>query len=722
MRAFVLFLLMSPGFLIGVVAYGQLSNATDTAPPPVLTRPAAPTILPKPEGVALPVVSDVESSVTVDAVLLPSSVARRIFGKVISDHYAVVQMTISNHNQDAALIIQSALLDYSHWLFSNNFQAPVRRDKEIVTTPFQSANNPSQVASTEARLVRGNLQDAQYWTARNSFIRAITAVGTIASAFQFLAPSQDYSSGISAFGNQVVPALATFWPDQTPQQLNRINDFGFQTNHVVAKGSSDIVVAFFPLDRFLTPTLRDLFIKSPAIFFVPGQMLIDAKYRAQLASMLRNSGMVDSKMTNEKVVQVVAGALSAYEDFRVCQDEFSLKCPNLKDKLPENCKERFAEDRCKMYEDLSQRTKCQNNGGCLGLGSNQLKILGILDKISLNNIRVVIGGIMTIDTNAVPATIDDVALTEDPSRAETWKSGATVHGTVTGTFLSGGVLSIVGGKDLGIGDVVVDTKNSTDKKMFFQFDQKKDIPSDTKLQFVVTKRTKEGSATVSRPFELTTKVGLGIDSVTIDDASKAATWKSGTTLHGVIAGSSLAEAVPSVDDGAKLGIGSLTVDAKNTTDKQISFSSTLTKDIPSGTKLQFVVTKTAKDGTSTATQKKEFEVKYETTPPPVDSPKIDSVTISDSSSAATWKSKATVHAVIAGSSLSGGVPSVVDGAKLGIGSLTVDAKNTTDKQITFSSTLTNDIPSGTKLQFVVTKTGKDGSPTVSAKIELEVKY
>jgi hypothetical protein len=593
MRPFVSLLLIPFTLFTAVLTFAQ--TATSPAPPPLVTtsKPGATPTIPKADGVQIAVVNDVSTSITVDAVLLPSSTAKRIFGKAVSDNYAVVEMIISNHNQDAALIIQSALLDYSHWLFSNNFQAPLQRSNSIVTTQFQQANNPSQVASAEARLVRGDLQDAQFWTARNAFIRAITAVGTIASGYQFLATSQNYTAGISAFGNQVVPALATFWPDPTQLQINRISDFGFQTNHVIPKGGSDIVVAFFPLDRFLTPSLRKLFIKSPAIFFVPGEMLIDGKYRPMFIKMLQNAGVIEATDKDDAAAKKVATALGNYEAVRAAVVGLS-------------------GDEAKKITDAQCKPTTASTPI---LSADDCRILGVMDKLSLNNIRLVIGGVMTIDTNAIPAVIDSVTIAND-SKADTWKSGATVQGTIAGSFLGGGIPSVAEGASSGAGSVsgsvMVDQKQSSDKEIFFSFALTKDVPSDTKLEFTVTKQAKDGSSSSSKPFEVLVKYAAAtIDSVTItDDASKADTWKSGSTVHGVIAGSLLSGGVPSVAGSAASDVGNFVVDPKNSDDKKITFSFTLTKDVPSDTKLEFIVTTKAKDGSSTPSKQVEVLVKY----------------------------------------------------------------------------------------------------------------
>jgi hypothetical protein len=68
--------------------------------------------------------------------------------------------------------------------------------------------------------------------------------------------------------------------------MNRISDLGFQTNKVIPKASSDIIVTFFPLDRFLTPGLKELFIKSPALFFSPYALQFDPKGKKEINQLI----------------------------------------------------------------------------------------------------------------------------------------------------------------------------------------------------------------------------------------------------------------------------------------------------------------------------------------------------------------------------------------------------------------------------------------------------
>jgi hypothetical protein len=471
-RFIVRVVLISLASLLGTSVHAQTGTPTQ---PPVVVTPQPATPLPKAEGTPISVVNNVSSSVSVDAVLLPASIGQRIFGKAISSHYAIVQMTVSNHNPNASLVLHSASLDYSHWLFSNNFQAPALQEgnNEPPMTNFQQDNVINRVASTDSRLVRGDLQDAQYWTWRNGFIRSATAAGTIASSLTFLTTNAAALAGISAYGNQIVPALVALWPDRIPLQVDRISDYGFQTNHVIPKSSSDIVVAFFPIERFLTPALCKLYIKDPAVFFVPGEMVSDPKYIKILGGMLRNSGAVHG--TDAEITPAVAKALWDYEQARA----------------------KSAADPAHSMQSLSDQ---------------DLTILSLLQKASLNNIRLIISGVMTVDTNSVPANIDTVTVSgttasgvsTTDAMATTWAMGSIVTVTIDGSFLTNGTPSFQG-TQASVGTITTDAKDSTDTKLVFSFPLKETISSGTVLKLVITKTATDGSTTMSKEYDYTVK-------------------------------------------------------------------------------------------------------------------------------------------------------------------------------------------------------------------------
>src|SRR5881394_8015 len=77
---------------------------------------------------------------------------------------------------------------------------------------------------------------------------------------------------------------------RTVEQLNRVSDFGFHSPQLVSKQGSQVIVCFFPIDRFLTPGFRKLFLKSPALFFAPLQMLFDKTSEADVKDALEELG------------------------------------------------------------------------------------------------------------------------------------------------------------------------------------------------------------------------------------------------------------------------------------------------------------------------------------------------------------------------------------------------------------------------------------------------
>lgn len=337
----------------------------------------------------------------------------------------------------------------------------------VSTDDFQQQNHSSQVASVEARLVRGDLLDAQTWTTRNWFLRAATLVGTAASGFQFLTTSADALAGISSYGNQIVPGLGLLWPDNTQLQLDRISDFGFRDNRVVPKGSSETVVGFFPLSRFLTKQLRDIYLKNPAAFFVPMEMLLDKKSRNMLSEPLRNAKIV--KGSKEEAGNEISSALVHYK-----QRELS--------------------------------GKDTDSTGKNIMGPNDPLIVEILSHASLNNIRVVIGGAMTIDVDAVPAVISGVSF-NDVSNQTAWATSTSSiphTGTLTGQFLADGHIDVTAGTDKltehPLFPVTVDRGQSSDTKLVFTYITAEVVDACKPLTFTVTKKTQEGANTISSPY------------------------------------------------------------------------------------------------------------------------------------------------------------------------------------------------------------------------------
>jgi hypothetical protein len=293
------------------------------------------------QGFAMAADAELGGNATIEAVLLPATISKALFGNAIANQYAVIELTISNKSHDAAIIVHSIFIDYSDWLLSGTAHAMA-----AAGLPAQSEEStiPSQIASVEYRIARGQALDAQTWTRRNWTMRALQFLGVVATGSEFAFKEVGIVKGIGAFTGQLIPASQALWPDGSVAQLDRISDFGFRANKVIPKEASDIVVAFFPLDRFITPELKNLFLKSPAVFFVPAAALVDKKARGKIIGVLQNLIGASQVRSDESVESLLSNS----------------------------------------------------------------KIKGLLDGLSLSKIRVRVGGTLSIDADTVPARLDSV--------------------------------------------------------------------------------------------------------------------------------------------------------------------------------------------------------------------------------------------------------------------------------------------------------------------------
>ncbi len=307
----------------------------------------------KTKGFSMPVDVAASGNVSVEAVLLPARIAKPLFGKEIAAQYAIIELIVSNGNPDAAFIVHSISIDYSDWLLSGTphalADAGLTAHGEAPRGDDQRAN---QVASVEYRIARGEALDAQAWTARNWSMRTLQFLGVIATGSEFAFKEVGIVKGIGAFAGQLVPAAQVLWPDRGTAQLDRISDFGFRANKVISKEASDIIVGFFPIDRFITPGLKKIFLESPAVFFVPAGALVDKTVRVDILRVLQRLLGANQVKLNESVETLLANS----------------------------------------------------------------KISGLLDAISLNRVHVKVAGILSVDVENAPARIDSVTLDDPAGR------------------------------------------------------------------------------------------------------------------------------------------------------------------------------------------------------------------------------------------------------------------------------------------------------------------
>jgi hypothetical protein len=417
------------------------------------------------QGIVMNSDTNVKDNVNIKVVLLPRKPAERIFGKDIARNYAVVQMTIDNESQSAAFTLQSVSMDYSQWALSG-----------IQETGNDNCSRPSQltdsevaacthsVSSVEYQSVRSELQSASTWSARNGIIRGLILVGSVASGITPYFVSTDAIIGASIFSGEFIPGIQGFWPDSSIQQMNNVSDLAYRTNTLVPKQSAEIVYGFFPIDDFLTPGLRKMFLEQPALFLSPGLLFADPK--------LSKSHIFGGKDIDTLRNNVIAA--------------FGKQTGS-------NAGEPY--DALTIFMDMAQQ--CTSANPCVG---DVAKVKNMMQSLSLNAIRVEVGGAMTANTNSVPATIQNVRL-DNNSSGGAWNTTCTeTAGTLSGSYLTGGLPSISriagpGGAPLAAAvstyvtpiPFLVNSGTSNDQTIRFSLEFSTPIPIGSTAYFQVTK-------------------------------------------------------------------------------------------------------------------------------------------------------------------------------------------------------------------------------------------
>ncbi len=252
-----------------------------------------------------------------------------------------------------------------------------------------------------------------------------------------------------------------------------------------ASAPSDISVAFFPIERFLTPTLKTLFLKNPAGFFVPGELMSDPKTPTAVRTLLL--ALARSVMPSVGETELIPKMLRASLE----------KCDSADE------------------EKLLQAQETGRVAAPQGV-TEHLQMCGlkeIVGGLSLNNVHVVVGGIMTLDVAAVPASIYEVTFADGNDNKELWTvPGKDRKGTISGVYLAGGTPSIVDAKGTPVDGITIKPvpASSSDTALNFTMSASKCIPSQ-QLYFVVTKSPDPSGSTDSAAAK-TTKASAGVQS------------------------------------------------------------------------------------------------------------------------------------------------------------------------------------------------------------------
>ncbi len=472
-------------------------------------------------GIPIPASVNVADSVNIEAVMLPEPIARRVFGGEVARNYAVIEVNISNRSNDASFIVHSLFIDLKDWGLAGPMGVTgVRGLTGAQKRPYQSRGSPLEVASVEYRIVRGEMLDRQPWTGRNLGLRTITVLGAIGTAFAFPFTT-DVVKGIGAWNGALVPGFAALFPDGMQGQLDRVSDYGFRNNKVIPQQAADILIAFFPIKRFLTPSLEKIFRSSPALFFNPLLMIIDPQTRPILEPVL--SQVFGSDEAIDKALQDLLGAYAMLDRVKLANDQERLDRadervrranaalirdealieqdkdnPNADPAVAAKHKETYKADQ----EDLKERQNARDAAKAVvdtdlkPLTDNQLYRL--LGSLSLNNVHVVVSGSMTVDVDNIPPIIASIDC-KGADQPEFWAEPGDHTCVIHGSFLASGTPVIAEAAALGL-TVGAVPEGSGDGVLNVKLTLTKPVPPKTVLTFQVTKKNTQGATMESTKF------------------------------------------------------------------------------------------------------------------------------------------------------------------------------------------------------------------------------
>jgi hypothetical protein len=411
-------------------------------------------------AIPLQAISTVGSCVTVEAVLLPREPAEKQFGGWVADHYAVVKTTVSNHCDDKQFILHDIYFDYSDWALSGVYQgliptaacsSPTPAATVSSASPATDSSSPAtaapspmsavdcsiarssqagQVATVGALDVQTQLTEASVFSRRNLIVNGLVLVGTVAGGYAFIG-STSWTQGIGAYNSAFIPGLQKFWPDRRIDQEKNVLAFGYRTDQstAIAKDDHGSYYAFFPLSVFLMPNLKALFLSNPAAFINPAEVLLDINGKQS------GNGVEAKKPSKSK-----KASAESLRDFLL----------DLAATIPGDTQTPGADEAArrtqsmKMLVDLTAPCNLTKNvAGEWDAGdqcpynlkdATQLAALKhimveklLFARASLNVVKIVAKGVMTVNVDSIPPTIDTVTFDGTWDQASYWtltQSGA----------------------------------------------------------------------------------------------------------------------------------------------------------------------------------------------------------------------------------------------------------------------------------------------------------
>jgi hypothetical protein len=197
------------------------------------------------------------------ALMLPKSVADA-FGRRIGKRYIAMQITVANRNGDYQWLITDGAVNMERLItYMESDQSCAPKVASLKTTLGPLPPNP-HVTGSDLTVMRGVAEKGQLLDPRNLTFRILQGSGTIAAGLLGVTTfGPSFSPSVAAFNGPLLTAYQSIFPDETVNQLNRLNDSTYAANTVVPKQQAKVLVVFIPMSILLDKKEQNDFYSNP---------------------------------------------------------------------------------------------------------------------------------------------------------------------------------------------------------------------------------------------------------------------------------------------------------------------------------------------------------------------------------------------------------------------------------------------------------------------------
>lgn len=202
-----------------------------------------------------------EDNIKVTRSLMSPKNVSDAFGRRIGKRYIALQITVANRNAEYQWLITDASVDMAR-IIGYMGKSCAQRAQSLIELTAKSAN--PTLTGADLTVLRGVAEKGQNYDPRNLSVRVLQGTGTIAAGLlgvTMFGPA--FAPSVAAFNGPLITAVQRIFPDETINQMNRLNDSAYGANLLVPKQQSKVMVVFIPVATLLNSDEQKKFYADP---------------------------------------------------------------------------------------------------------------------------------------------------------------------------------------------------------------------------------------------------------------------------------------------------------------------------------------------------------------------------------------------------------------------------------------------------------------------------